>query len=811
MVRKLVFLGVWLVAVARAAPALERVATARPDAYAPVPLKDGEPYFHIPPNSRLARNEHPRLLLVKDDLAVLKKRIEHPIIAREFQAICAQGLDQARRDAMGLLKCALAYRLTGEKRYLDALKRSPAFGRPTWVFGWPAAIDLVWDDLGAEERQRLSDAVARAVSKGGSLYWRPTLHLVAVFYEGGRGKNDRLFLDRMKRDFQRALVQWTDKLNRWAAGRGGSDMGHGYNGEHAYWEPLIAAICWSNSTGEDYIARADFARFQSAFYWYHFVPELTPLCVEHIGVTRQCPDRSAIAPGHSGATSLAWLAITRENDGLGLVWLKYVREQEPRWSRMQDALGRLLWLDPDQQPLDYHTLPTTRLFPTSGHVVMRSDWSRDCTFATFRCGRYGEIDGYWGRNNADNLSFTIRKHGPLAIDSGPVHSQNIGVLNFARGRGGESAPAVYEYGRQTIAHNSILVGDDEFVHKDWRGRPTRDVVRCGGQSVRQDASWWKKWGFKGPQRDLMEGRITAYRPHPLFDYVLGDARFSYDPDWLREITRQFIYLKPDLFVVYDRVVVADPARRPCWLLHSLREPRAAGPERPLSQQEIGPQFIMADPGKRPHPHPGGHFWMAGDAFTVESGSPGKKRDGWLYVRTLIPAEPDAERKKVGGKWHDFEVGGIQYGPTEEGYKKADSPYAVLSTIGLLGWRVELRHRKPAARVEFLHVMQVGTGPLRAEAAAGATLRSSPSAHTISITYQGRTFELTLRRTGPRGGRLKITSGGKTLYDEPLPQTIEDHWRYYRNDPNFRLWVTDPRYRVVIMPADEDRKLLAGGD
>jgi len=804
--RTLTVLACGLLIFARPVSGLERLTTARPDAYKPVPLKNGEPYFHIPADCRLARDEHPRFLLVKEDLAVLRKRIEDPVIAAEFRAVCKQALRRPPAEGIALFKCALAYKLTGDEKYLDALKGSPAFTRPTWIFGWAAAIDLVWEDLGVQERRRLSDAVAEAVSKGGDLYWRPTLHLVAVFYEGGKGKNDHLFLARMRHDFERALVRWTDKLNRWAAGRGGSDMGHGYNGEHAYWEPFVAAICWANCTGEDYIGRADFARFQSPFYWYHFVPQLKPLCVEHIGVTRQCTDRGAVAPGHSGSTNLVWLTIAREDDGLGLVWMKYLREQEPAWSRMQDALGRLLWQEPSQEPLDYRTLPTTRLFPTSGHVIMRSDWSEDCTFATFRCGRYGEIDGLWGRNNADNLSFTIRKHGPLAIDSGPVHSQNTQVLNFPVLRGAEPASAVYDYGRQTIAHNSILVGRGEFVHKDWRGQPTRDVVRCGGQSVRQDKSWWKKWGFAGPQKDFMEGRITAYRTHPLFDYALGDARFSYDPDWAREITRQFIYLKPDVFVVYDRVVVADAARRPCWLLHSLREPHATGGEKPLAPEEIGPQYIITEGGRRPHPHPGGHFWMSGDAFVVESGTPGKKRDGWLYVRTLVPAAKDAERKKVGGKWHDFEVCGIQYGPTEEGYGKAESAYAVRSTIGLLGWRVELRHKKPAASVEFLHVMQVGTGDLRPEAAAGATLSSTASDHTLRFGYNGRTFLLTLNRTGPRGGRIKIAEGGKILYDERLPDVVEDHWRYYRNDPNFKLWATDPRYRIIITPTDEDRAL-----
>ncbi|NQT88234.1 heparinase II/III family protein, partial [bacterium] len=501
---------------------------------------------------------------------------------------------------------------------------------------------------------------------------------------------------------------------------------------------------------------------------------------------------------------LVYLTIARENDGLGLAWMEKFRTQEAAWFRDREALGRLLWWDPDQKPIYPATLPTTRLFPTSGHVVMRSDWSPNATFATFRCGRFGEIDGHWGRNNADNLSFTIRKRGPLAIDSGPVHGQNIGVLKF------HSNDGFLDYGRQTIAHNSITIGDAKFVHRDWQGKPVRDIVRRGGQSVRQADSWWEAWGFEGRQKDFMEGRIAAYRTHPLYDYALGDARFSYRPEAVKEITRQFVYLKPDIFVIYDRIVPVDPAQRPCWLLHSLREPKATGAERALTQEEIGPQVMDLGEQQVPHPRPGGHFAMSGHMFWVESGSPGAKGDCWLKVQTLIPRSKHAERKKIGGRHHDFEVGGVQYGLSDEGYGKADDPYAVLSTIGLLGWRVELRQREPSETVEFLHVLWVGAGPR--DELGYVVPDSTAEAHRVVVSQGKQVFELTLRRTGARGGSIRVTETreGKTLHEAELPESVEDHWRHYRDDANFKTWMTDPRYRVVIEPTDEDRK-AAGGE
>jgi len=775
-----------------------RLSAAQPGRGRAVAVEAGRPTFHIPADSPLARNEHPRMLLAPGDLEALKLRAKDPRIARYVETMKRRSAGKYASN----LERAVLYRLTGRKEYLQAVLDSPELARPTWIYSWAATVDLVWDDLPAARRAAMSAALAKAVARGGSLYWRPTLHVVSVFYEGGTGANDAAFRRRMQRDFDETLDRWTDKLNGWSAGRGGSDMSHGYNGEHAYWEPFVAAICWANATGEDFVARARFARYQSAFYWYHFLPGLTPLTVEKIGVTRTAHDHGAVSPGHSGANNLLYLTFTREADGLGPAWMERFHRQDPHWRKDADAVGRVLWWDPDQEPIDPATLPTTRLFPTSGHVVMRSDWTADATFATFRCGRFGEIDGAWGRNNADNLSFTIRKAGPLAIDSGPVHGQNISVLKF------HTPGALREYGRQSIAHNTITIGEREFVQVDWQGRPTGDVVRRGGQSVMQAKGWWPKWGFKAPQRDFMEGRISAYRTGPLYDYACGDARFSYRPDDVKAITRQFLYVKPDVFVIYDRVELppGGSSRRPCWLMHTLREPTASGPEAALRPDEIGEQFLMTDKGKLPHPRPGGHVRMGGEAFSVASGSPGKPGRGRLIVRTLWPAERDADRRKIGGRGHDFEVAGVQYGLAAEGYAKADDPYAVGSTIGLLGWRVELRHREPAESVEFLHVARVGIGPA---ADLRPTLRSTADAHTVAIDQGGRLWEITLRRTGRRGGAVRVTApaGGEAPHREELPEKVEDHWRRWHKTRHYRTWVTDPRYRVVIEPTDADRALV----
>jgi hypothetical protein len=198
--------------------------------------------------------------------------------------------------------------------------------------------------------------------------------------------------------------------------------------------------------------------------------------------------------------------------------------------------------------------------------------------------------------------------------------------------------------------------------------------------------------------------------------------------------------------------------------------------------------------------------MAGETFTVESGSPGKPGGAWLVVRTLAPAVEGCERRKIGGKHHDFEVAGVQYGLTDEGYQMAESPYAVRSTIGLLGWRVELRPKTPGRNVEFLHLMQTGVDGQTPSVLRDARHEVTADTHQITLRQGDRQIVLRLNRTGDRAGFIALQDP-QFRGEQSLPRKIEDHWRAYRDHPHFRSWVTDPRYRVVMEPTDADRQVL----
>ena len=67
-------------------------------------------------------------------------------------------------------------------------------------------------------------------------------------------------------------------------------------------------------------------------------------------------------------------------------------------------------------------------------------------------------------------------------------------------------------------------------------------------------------------------------------------------------------------------------------------------------------------------------------------------------------------RTVGGPWHDFEVEGVNYGPTEETYAEDRSlrhrkEHDRENSIGLGGWRIELSPKDNPVATNFLVVLQ----------------------------------------------------------------------------------------------------------
>ncbi|HPD16784.1 MAG TPA: heparinase II/III family protein [Planctomycetota bacterium] len=750
----------------------------------------------VPADCPLARKEHPRLLFTKADLPRLRERLTQPRLARELvwaKQLASQG--KASAILLGVL-----YHLTEDRQYLE---KARAKLEPSWVQTYPLAADLVMAGLSPEEQRAEADRIVAIVRKE---RWRP--HVVLDLAAWGHGHDE--FLDQdLRQRYPSDLVRGIEYNNLWSQGRGGSSMSHGYYGEHFYSEWFTMAVAWSNATGQDWVSKCDFAAHTPEWYLFHYRPWAPSPMVVHIGVNAMCGHWMSVTPACFEGDSLAVLAATRFHDGLGQWWVdEVISKISMGWGKSAlgqgGVWGKLLWYDPELPRVEPAHLPPARLFPENGHVVMRSDWTRDATYALFRCGRYGEIDGWWGRNNADNLHFIIEKRGMLAADTGAVHSLNNAALGFAGSQvHSDSLPHITEYARQTIAHNSITVGSEPITHVDWQGRPTGNVVRRGGQSPVQAKAWWPLWGLPEPKpadRPFREGQIVAYETSPLFDYAAGDATHSYPPTRVKSITRQFLYLRPDIFVVFDRVIAAEAGLETVWMLHSLYEPGWNG--RREADESLPPdkQFALSADGKAklPNPRPGGRFLhTGGDTFKIDDQWPGMR--GRLFARILEPSEEARVIRTIGGPWHDFEVDGINYGPTQDTYAKhqgARNEHNRENSIGVEGWRIELSPRERPASTRFLVVLF----------AADQQTEAMPVVERIEV--EGRlgarivvagktTYEVVFDTSGQVGGHIRIAEAGRPLLDRRLTNTVEDNYRQWSADPRYRAWAERPEFRNFI--------------
>ncbi len=395
---------------------------------------------------------------------------------------------------------------------------------------------------------------------------------------------------------------------------------------------------------------------------------------------------------------IAWylpLLWARHRDGVARFWTEHLKARalEGHKRGEQYALRPYLWwpyivwYDEKVPVILPETLPLARHFRGVGWVSMRSSWDKDATFALFICS-----DWWGGHQHCDNNSFVIHKYAPLAIDSG-VYDAGLHRAN---------------YSARTIAHNTITIYDptEEFFGGTWGQSATEKTVNDGGQLYTPSPPGVAACG---PGTASDRGDIIAYELTPWYTYTVGDATRSYRSTKVREFTRAFLHLRPDVFVVFDRVECTDPNFVKRWLLHAIHEP------------------VIDD-----------------KTITLTNGP------GSLTCQTVYPS--DVRIASIGGPGHEFQVNGQNF-PTSKQDPEAGS------------WRVEVSPAEPATRDYFLHVLRTaGTTPvaptvepLQIEGGLG-----------VRVVDREQTYEVRFSTTGRLTGHLRIVDGeGKVVVDGPL--------------------------------------------
>jgi hypothetical protein len=331
-------------------------------------------------------------------------------------------------------------------------------------------------------------------------------------------------------------------------------------------------------------------------------------------------------------------------------------ETTPRCSVGAYAYKDFLWHDQTMSRGELKDLPLSHVSRGPGFVYARSSWNEDATFFFFKCG-----DRFTAHQHLDVNHFLIYKHAELAGDGG--HYDEFGTTHDVN------------YHLRSIAHSTVLVLDPD---ERWPNIRAGEVsANDGGQHHSWKhhngaASDPADWLSQKSQMDIAD--LLAFEDEGRYLYVAGDATRAYAPHKLKLFTRQIVYLRPNTFVVFDRVTSRQPNFKKTWLLQAMRIPEKKG-----------------------------------DHLVITNGK------GRLFIQTLAPA--DAVISLVSGE-ELYKVNGRAYPPRRD-------------TGPAPACRVEVSPARAATADFFLHVLTASD----ADATAVPVAKAEIQGQTVSVNIE----------------------------------------------------------------------------
>jgi len=337
--------------------------------------------------------------------------------------------------------------------------------------------------------------------------------------------------------------------------------------------------------------------------------------------------------------------------GDGILLDHYLRQGR---SDGNENIFQFLWWDVDLQPKPVNTLPLARYFGNPfGWMIARTGWEESSVIAEMKINRYN----FNNHQHLDAGSFQIYYRGSLATESGLYNGTS----------GGYGSPHNKNYSWRTIAHNTLLIYDDQekFIPENGFGNDggQRLINRRSEPRILDD--------MLKPENGYKTGEVLAqgFGPSlqtPDYTYLKGDITQAYSSK-VKDVKRSFVFLNlynkevPAALIVFDKVISSSPNYKKFWLLHSIEEPLINGNEVTITRTKNG-------------------------------------ENGKLVNNTLLPEVDDTELKAIGGPGKEFQVFGTNY--------ENEPTYTRENTYEHAEWRIELSPKAPARDNYFLNIMQV---------------------------------------------------------------------------------------------------------
>lgn len=393
------------------------------------------------------------------------------------------------------------------------------WGHPLITKSMSVAFDWFYPDLTAAERQRYGEAIVRyadlsmayadhyAPPPGASwanqvsdyfnqFYWhqgRVPFAGIALAGEAGFDSDAQRYLGLTREWLWDHMLAPTNQ-----AGEGGGWFESlGYNQMTA--NPLADLLeAWRTSTGEDLFPHSTWLPGNAAWVRHSLIP--------HSGFYVPLDDvRAGAKPstGQDAVGSFSPLLAARYQDGFAQHFVKTLYpSQYAMWH-----VPYLLWYDPDIPVVDFETTAKGMWFKGLGQVNVRSGWDADDTFAIYRAGNI-----YGGHGHYSSGHFLIYRKGDLLVEEGDYGSKD------------------------PEAHNTLYIGGE-----------MRSLARSTPQHYLA--------GMDGSTYDF--GEITQYVHDDAFaryDWIDSDLTPAYTAQQAQKVTRRFVYLRPQTFLIIDHIL-----------------------------------------------------------------------------------------------------------------------------------------------------------------------------------------------------------------------------------------------------------------
>ncbi len=340
-------------------------------------------------------------------------------------------------------------------------------------------------------------------------------------------------------------------------------------------------------------------------------------------------------------------------------------------------------------------MPKAENFPILGQTFMNTGWDEDSTYCLFTAGAKTKTHKQYDENN-----FVIYKKGFLALDSGTRGS--TGMKDYKN----YDEEHMRNYYRISIAHNCILIKmkDEKLPKTGW---PVRKVP-CAND---------------GGMSKLIGADLLAFQTNEKFTYVASDSTKTYHEDKASKVVRQFVFVYPDFFVVYDRIVSKGPNQNKTWLLHTQNEP------------------------------------VIKNSITETTHWGGK-----LFCKTLLPK--NAVIKKIGGPGKEF---------WSDGKNWPISPYREKDRVEkkrLLGnWRIEASPEKDKKEINFLNLIQVGDGKILKKMTSAKLIKDG-AMEGVKFKNGNEAVKVLFNASGKVGGKIKIEKDSEYMLGRFLGLTFD---------------------------------------